>query len=209
MKRLGIVAVGLALVVGIIVGGIVGRPFDGKASAQIAGRTPSVSVSQRCNGTTQTLNAEVYVHWYVEEPWDEAYVDTAGLNDGFERGMYEGTPGGAPEPSDILGFWGHVNIHALGGLMIFVRVNLRYGDTWYPSPALSIMVDPCTGGTVVAPAPPPLTAPSLTGPSFADLQRLQSRVQELEDCLGNYPPYQCSFRLHDIEARLENLERGW
>jgi len=33
MKRLAIAAVGLALVVGIIIGGIVGNPFDGKASA--------------------------------------------------------------------------------------------------------------------------------------------------------------------------------
>jgi len=33
MRRLGIVAVGLALVVGIVVGGLLGNPFDGKASA--------------------------------------------------------------------------------------------------------------------------------------------------------------------------------
>jgi hypothetical protein len=36
MKRLAIAAVGLALVVGIVVGGMVGNPFDGKASASTA-----------------------------------------------------------------------------------------------------------------------------------------------------------------------------
>jgi len=36
MRRLGIVSVGLALVVGIVVGGMVGNPFDGKASASTA-----------------------------------------------------------------------------------------------------------------------------------------------------------------------------
>jgi len=36
MRRLGIVTVGLALVVGIVVGGIVGNPFDGRASATTA-----------------------------------------------------------------------------------------------------------------------------------------------------------------------------
>jgi hypothetical protein len=36
MKRLIIAAVGLALVVGVLVGGMVGNPFDGKASASTA-----------------------------------------------------------------------------------------------------------------------------------------------------------------------------
>jgi len=36
MRRLGIVAVGLALVVGVVVGGIIGNSFDGKASASTA-----------------------------------------------------------------------------------------------------------------------------------------------------------------------------
>jgi hypothetical protein len=36
MRRLGIVAVGFALVVGILVGSLLGNPFDGKASASTA-----------------------------------------------------------------------------------------------------------------------------------------------------------------------------
>jgi len=39
MKRLIIAAVGLALVVGIIIGGVVGNPLDGKASASTAGQS--------------------------------------------------------------------------------------------------------------------------------------------------------------------------
>ena len=88
--------------------------------------------------------------------------------------------------------------------MTYLRVNLRYGTDWYPSPVLSFMVDPCTGGTVV-PAPPP----SGTAPSSADLESLESRVTRLENCLRRYAPYLCSSRLDDIEDSLKDLERGW
>ena len=37
MKRLAIAAVGLALVVGVVVGGMVGNPFDERASASMFG----------------------------------------------------------------------------------------------------------------------------------------------------------------------------
>jgi len=47
MRRLGIVAVGLALMVGIILGGMVGNPFDGTASAAPPKPTPTPQPSGR------------------------------------------------------------------------------------------------------------------------------------------------------------------
>jgi hypothetical protein len=181
VKTILIVATAAALLIPSLGLGI----FPQNSGAQIAGRTPSVFVIQSCKqGGGQPGNVDLAVVWNVEEPWDEAYVDTTIRSDGFERGLFGGTPAGTPQPSSDAttwpGFQGRVTVEGWGGFLTFLRLNLRYGDTWYPSPVLSFMVETCSGGTVVL---PPTTSGTGNEAAISDLEQ---RLDHLETATFGY-----------------------
>jgi hypothetical protein len=79
MRRLGIVVVGLALVVGIVVGGMVGNPFDGRASAQPA--APNSYVRTTTSGSSPSGSL-----WNIRAECDPGDAATGG---GFDVGNQE------------------------------------------------------------------------------------------------------------------------
>jgi len=137
--------------------------------------------------------------WYASQPWDEAWLDLSLQDNGFIPGTfvaYGPVPaalnGGETDPARH--FFAIVRWEGINqDLLQYWRVNLRYGDRWYPSTTQGFISQDCGGGPV-------------TAPPSSDVSDLGRRLGTLEDCLGRLPPNLCSSRLDDIEARLDDLE---
>jgi len=183
----------LLLVVTVVVAVAVAPSWSGRSTQPAGAQGPATSpkTEKWCAGS----EASFVFSWQAQAPWDEAWVDLSLFNNGFQPGTFLGY--GPATPLDPkLPLNGAIRWRGLiPGTVHYWRVNLRYGDTWYPSPTQTFTALDCAPGTAL---PPPIAQPA------DDLESLKTRVLELENCLSRYSRG-CG-RLADIEDRLDDIE---
>jgi hypothetical protein len=140
-------------------------------------------------------------------PWDAAWIDLSLQNNGFAPGTYlsagpldwQYNANALPDRRYQQGpyLWSHLK----PGLTHYFRVNLLYGGQWYPSATQSFFIPTSCGGASLPP-----TAPTVSLDLEGQVYDLESRLDDLEACLGSFPSIFCSNRLNDIEGRLDDLE---
>jgi hypothetical protein len=198
MRRLGIVAVGLPLVVGILVAGMRFARLTEPAEAQAPPNVVSADSACIIQGYGPQ---DVAFFFGSHTKWDAAWIDLSLQHNGFAPGTFLSAGPFPPEymasavPDRVynnLYVWRGLT----PGLTHYFRVNLLYGDQWYPSPTQTFYVP-----FVCAPTPAPSPASALPSASLP-ADDLEGRVRDLEDQV-----YDLQRELSDVESRLDSLVR--
>lgn len=150
--------------------------------------------------------------------WNEAWVDLSLVDNGFVPGTFLGKSAGVG--SFILAGISYTTEGVyripiawpgiMQGVPHYWRVNLRYGDTWYPSPTQSFVSGTCPGGAPSGVSPTPAAALPPVSLQTGDVQRrlddLERRVDRLDDLASQapYTPPEAS-RIDSLESQLQSL----
>lgn len=183
MKRVPIAAVGLALVVGVILGGMRIAWVTEPAEAQGPPNANAVSGCERVPRQPQ----DVFFFFGSDVPWDAAWIDLSLKNNGFapgtflSAGPFPALDAGAGTPG-----WRYTNTYAwrnlTPGVTHYFRVNLLYGGQWYPSATQSFFVSATCGGATVQPV------------TTADVSALERRLDDLQGTVAS------------LESQVESLQ---
>jgi hypothetical protein len=215
MRRLGIVAVGLALVVGIVVSGMRFARLTDPAEAQAP---PNVVEAHSGCLLTGHGPQDVFFFFGSDTKWDAAWIDLSLQDNGFAPGTFLSA---GPFPAEYMAsavsdrvynnYFVWTNLTP--GLTHYWRVNLLYGDQWYPSATQTYYVPfDC------APTPAASPVPSVSPPISLTTSDLESLVDDLEQRLdrlegatfggfGGPPLFGPSLdsRIDTLESEVESL----